>query len=145
MIVKYLKDDVWGYIDNVRQVANKNIDNDKLIKAYDECEDYKDITHSGEKDIASYVVCGEGQLSILPKEIIASNKIYLMAIADQSDWGHNVHTENLIDGTMALENYPTAVILLYVEEHKEYDSIALVTNQKCYLMNDKGQTIERLV
>jgi len=34
--------------------------------------------------------------------------------------------------------------LLYIEDCKDYDAVILVTNQKCYLMNDEGKTIERL-
>lgn len=133
MIVKYLENGVWGYIDNIRQAANKDIDCDELIKRYGE-------THTPENDIASYI---DGKK--LPDEIIASNKIFIMATDDVPDEGINQHQVNLMDGVKAIDNYPASVIILYVEDCKEYDAITLVTNQTVYLMNDKGQTIERLV
>ena len=34
MIVKYLNDDAWGYIDNVRQAASKLLDVGKLLEEY---------------------------------------------------------------------------------------------------------------
>jgi hypothetical protein len=139
MIVKYRKDEVWGYIDNVRQVAVKEINCDELIKQYNDDECYKDVTHAGEKDIASYM---DGEK--LPDDIANSNKVFLMATENQENWGNEVHTVNLLDSDFIQQDL-AYVILLYLEEHKEYDSMALVTNQRCFLMNDKGQTIERLV
>ena len=140
MIVKFFSDGVWGYIDNVRQVANKPIDYDELVEQYNNDPEYQDDTHAGEKDIASYM---DGEK--LPDDIAYVNKVFLMAINNQENWGHEVNTENLLDPELMQQNYPAAVILMYVEEHKEHDSVALITNQKCFLMNDKGQTIERLV
>jgi hypothetical protein len=143
MIVKYLKDDTWGYIDNVRQASNRDIDCLQLIADYGadmEKEYAKAPEFEPDLDIAETL---EGER--LADDVIASNKVFSQAIKNREDWGSLCHCENLIDGGMALENYPAAVVLLYVEDHKEYDSIALVTNQKCFLMNDKGQTIERLV
>ncbi len=145
MIVKYLDDGVWGYIDNVRQVASRDIDCAELIEEYDNCADYKDVNHAGEKDIASYL---DGEKN--PDDIAASNKVFMMAtnaldsLFDDSSFG-NCHSQNLIDGARALDNYPAVEIVLYLNDHKEYDTLILVTNQRCFLMNDKGQTIERLV
>lgn len=139
MIVKYFDNGVWGYIDNVRQAANKDIDCDELIRRYNE----ENTFEKPEDDIASYM---NGEK--LPVEIVMSNKAFTMACADVNDVIHgsqygNSHTENLIDGSKI--DYPASIVLLYLNDHKEYDTVALVTNQKCFLMNDKGQTIERLV
>ena len=137
MILKYLKDGVWGYIDNIRQVATDDINVGELLRQYNE--------RPNEGDTAS---CMNGEK--LPADIAASNKVFTMAyegcgkIFDKSEYG-NCHTENLLDGEMVLKNYPASVILLYLNDHKEYDTVILVTNQKAFLMNDKGQTIERLV
>lgn len=138
MIVKYYKDGVWGYIDNVRQAANKEIEPLELIKQYDG-RDLDGPIKEGE-DPVCYM---NGEL--LPDGIIMSNKAFVMATVEQEEWGHNVHCENLLGLQGLYDNLPAATILLYVEDHKEYDTIVLVTNQKVYLMNDKGQTIERLV
>lgn len=137
MIVKYLSNGVWGYIDNVRQVASQDIDCDELLKRYDA------MPVPLEGDSASYM---NGER--LPEEICISNKVFTMATIDtdgifkSASFG-NSHSENLIDGT----NYmlPASIVVLYLNDHKEYDTVVFVTNQKCYLMNDKGQTIERLV
>ncbi len=139
MIVKYLNNGVWGYIDNVREAASRDINCTELILKYNEefaTEEPETVTYlNGEK---------------LPDDIAASNKVFTMAsndldsIFNNSTYG-NCHSENLIDGARALESYPAAVVLLYLNDHKDYDTMALITNQKCFLMNDKGQTIERLV
>ncbi len=140
MIVKYRKDDVLGYIDNVRQAAVKEIDCKELIQTYNDSEEYKDETHSGENDIAGYM---EGKK--LPDDVADTNKVFLMATKNQKDWGREVHGENFLDPELMKDKYPAYVVLMYVEEHKEYDGIIFVTNQRCFLMNDKGQTVERLV
>jgi len=135
MIVKYLTKGVWGYIDNIRQVANKNIDcADLLLKFYEQLRD---------KDFRAPEEYMNGEK--LPDDICASNIVFSTAVADLDIGGNNSHFENLISGQDAIDNYPASVLLLYIEDCKEYDSVVLVTNQKAYLMNDKGQTIERLV
>ena len=140
MIVKYLHGDVWAYIDNVRQVANKSIDTEELIKKYDEEVGTPDDLIRRE-DIASHNV-PDGEDKDL---VIMSNKAFTIASEHLEDVRGNTHTENLLEPSLMCANLPASVILLFVEDHKEYDTIVLVTNQKCYLMNDKGQTIERLV
>ena len=59
--------------------------------------------------------------------------------------GTNVHCENLVFDYDKNCDMPIYAVLLYVEDSKEFDSILLLTDQETYLMNDKGQTIERLV
>jgi len=136
MIVKYLSKDVWGYIDNVRQAAAKSIDCDELIEQYNDerdslphCPDYQDPAEymNGEK---------------LPADISASNKAFLMAGIGLADEGINRHSENLLEPE--LMNNTAVAILVYLEDCKEYDAVLLVTNQRAFLMNDKGQTIDRL-
>jgi len=130
MIVKYLKDGVWGYIDNVRQAASKDINYEMLVYEYD----------SQTTQIDGSECMNEVKSS---KEVTMANKVFFMACIGMADEGINRHAENLIDVNKL--SYPTSAILLYLEDCKEYDAILLVTNQKCFLMNDKGQTIERLV
>jgi len=134
MIVKYLKDGVCGYIDNIRQVANKDIDCNELL------ENWNAMPHPIEGEPETHM-----NGNPLPELIRISNIVFSMAMESLEDEGINRHAENLIDGQMAYDNYPASVILMYIEDCKEYDAIVLVTNQKAYLMNDKGQTIERLI
>jgi hypothetical protein len=139
MIVKYLKDGVWGYIDNVRQAASKSFDYEEMSRKYD-FNKSNAICGSAEKDPVEYM---DGVK--LSDEIVTSNKAFMSVCADMEDVGINRHSENLLDITGVQNNFPASAILLYIEDCKEYDEVLLVTNQSTYLMNDKGQTIERLV
>ena len=138
MIVKYLSDDVWGFIDHIRQTAVREFNAETLICEYDTQVDKRD-----REDIASYM---EG-IKLLDG-IAVSNKLYLMVTEGIQDLTerHNAHTENLVlmDCIMSPQ-LPLYAVLLYIEDCKDYDVVVLVTNQKCYLMNDEGKTIERLV
>jgi hypothetical protein len=140
MIVKYESNGIWAFIDNVRQIAAADLDASGLIEKYDE--------EQPENDSGDHCCYLNGKR--LNDDVVASNKAFQMAcdaMRDQFDsvsYG-NCHMENLLDGNKVLENFPAAAILIYLNDHKEYDTLVLVTNQKCFLMNDKGQTIERLV
>jgi hypothetical protein len=141
MIVKYLNDGVWGYIDNVRQVASRNIDAQEMAQKYDDTCTFA----KPEDDVCSYC-CGKR----LSDGTIMANKAFTMACNATYDFfddaqSDHAHTENMLNGDRVLENYPASIILLYLNDHKEYDTVILITNQSCFLMNDKGQTIERLV
>lgn len=140
MIVKYLNGDVWAYIDNVRQVASRDINTEELIKKYDE-----EVGVPGDllqrKDIASENVPDGPD----KERVIMSNKAFTIASENLEDVRGNTHTVNLLEPSLICSNLPAGTILLFVEDHKEFDTAVLITNQKCYLMNDKGQTIERLV
>ncbi len=130
MILKYDNRQIWGFIDNVRQAASKDLDIDELVKKYDE-------EMQCDSDSAEYMNGVK-----LPEEIAKTNKVFYMACIGMADEGVNRHAENLLDEKHI--DFPASAILLYVEDCKEYDAVLLVTNQRAYLMNDKGQTIERL-
>jgi hypothetical protein len=137
MIVKYLSENVWGYIDHVRQIASKELNCEKLIAEYDE-----EVKEMEREDTASYLYEKK-----LDTNTVLSNKAFLMSTEEIHELVDelNAHTVNLIrvidDFSISL---PTYAILLYLEDTKEYDAMVLITNQKCYLMNDEGKTIERL-
>jgi hypothetical protein len=134
MILKYMKDDTWGFIDNVRQAAHKYLDIDELADRYDKEQ------AGGDPDL---VICyPDGKP--LPADIAKVNKAFTVACFDLPDEGVNRHAENLIDENLIKDASSVTAILVYLEECKEYDAILFVTNQPAYLMNDKGQTIERL-
>lgn len=156
MIVKYYKDGAWGYIDNVRQVGSRDIDCSEYIGRYD-----LEVENGTREDIANFVDFYHGaegptidesfQDAIvykkLPDGIAFSNKVFLIATENLpleiKEEGY--HSENLLDDGLIINNVPASIIILYLNDHKEHDTIVLVTNQKVFLMNDKGQTIERLV
>jgi hypothetical protein len=132
MIVKYLQDGAWNYIDHVFKVENSAILPLELVKQYDS-------------------KCCNTPDAIIPD---MSNKAFIKVTEHQNDWDGDVRTYNLLDNTLIESDYPAVIIKIHVDpEHGEYKNkwfdvanvIALVTNQTAYLMNDKGQTIERLV
>jgi hypothetical protein len=145
MIVKYLNEKKWGYIDNVRQAGSIDVDIRQSILDYD-AEKYR-INQEGEENgwPIPQDMCEYAEGVKLPEHIIASNKAFTRATENCKEWGDNVHCVNMIDGKKW--EYPAAVIIMHIDdkEHREFDTIALVTNETVYLMNDKGQTIERLV
>jgi len=130
MIVKYMKDGVWGYIDNIRQVANKDIDVYVLSNEFDK--------ESREKEPPECWVDGKK----LADDICLVNKAFTMALDKLPIEGNNRHAENLLNTEKI--DMPSQIVLMYIEDCKEWDAIVLVTNETVYLMNDKGQTIERL-
>lgn len=131
MIVKYYNEGAWGYIDNVRQAACKEIDPQVILKEHD-----AEVAEGKRADICA--------TEDYPREINDINKIFLMATAEIGTRTGNVHHENLLEYEKIKDGYAAQVILLYIEDCKEYDAVILVTNQNTFLMNDKGQTIERL-
>jgi hypothetical protein len=136
MIVKYCNDGIWGFIDNVRQVAIEHIDTDTLI------EEYKKVPGEAYPPELYWPDSTEP----LPVGIQKSNMAFMMASKANPDLEGQSHTENLLSPELLEKgNYPAAKILLYLNEHKEYDNVILITNQQTYLLNDKGQTIERLI
>jgi hypothetical protein len=146
MIVKYQNGNVWYYVDHVSLTANKSINCNELITQYN-----KEVEEGTREDIASYV--GNCSTEKLPVDIAISNKVFLMAMEQKTEWkdwndGGNCHSINLIDGDMASNGYPASVVIIYhdyFENRENFKLTALITNEKCFLMNDKGQTIERLV
>lgn len=137
MILKYQNNGVWGYIDNVRQVEVDGIDVNKLIAQYNQ-----EVENKEREDSASYF-----NGSPVAGDIAATNKVYLMATEDEllDDLEGKGHQENLLAADLVMKNFYAAKILLYLNDHKDYDNVVLITNQQAYLMNDSGKTIERLV
>lgn len=131
MIIKYKEKNVWGFIDNVSQVAYKDIIVHELTEQYDkECKTGDRID-----------VSGDGAYN---EDVVLSNKLFLMASesinCDLDD--KNVRTVNLINETLI--SNPTCIVVLYLENAKEFDCIVLISNQSIYLMNNEGKTIERV-
>lgn len=128
----YRNQDVWGYIGNVSQVAVKEIEPEVYLKMYE------DLPQIEEQDCCEYV---EGKK--LPKEIAEINKIFTIVTNEIKEELGATHCENLVFDYD--QQMPIYAVLLYIEDSKEFENILLLTDQATYLMNDKGQTIERLV
>ncbi|MDD5064963.1 MAG: hypothetical protein PHQ35_09450 [Phycisphaerae bacterium] len=162
MIVKYKSGEMWGYIDNVSKVLTQDIDTVEFIQKYD-----KEVAEGQRTDIASVIdFTNEGSITIsgyddgcntktysgatpkqLPDEIARVNKVFTIATEtlpeEMKDEGY--HSENLLDTQLLIDNIPAYVILVKLLDTRSFENVVFVTNQKVYLMNDKGQTIERLV
>lgn len=145
MIVKYLSDDVWGYIDHVRQIATRDYDGHRMITTFDsEVLNHKRIVSLDNSE------CYMNGVELTPT-VKKSNKIFTMVTELLNDMTSelNARSVNLIriDADFT-ERMPVNAVLLYLEPmigaEKDYDAMVLITNQKCYLMNDEGKTIERL-
>jgi len=140
MIVKYEEGLHWHYVDNVKEVETQILDPRYEAKKYDEMVSNQPEPHSPNyKDPAEY----DGNGEKLPERIATSNKAFLFATYDIDDLGCNVSSKNLIE-TNNIDNLLLIMIIIRLEDRKDFDVIVLVTNQQAYLMNDKGQTIERL-
>ena len=129
MIIKYFNGGVWAYIDNVRQAAKKDMPEDAFAS---DNKNPNEVPQPVTKTVSSAI-----------DKAFAKACVWIGDISG-IEYG-NADTQNLLDGDRVLENYPTSIIMLYLNDHKEYDTLVLVTNQDVYLMSDKGQTIERLV
>lgn len=134
MIVKYLENDVWNYIGNVRHASSKHIDVATLARRYD------DEVKKGEQGVPI-----EPQGITITEGVKIANKAFMMATSNIAEYGDQIHSYSALDPFMAEDNYPAAIIIMSLSEWREFDTEVLVTNQTAYLMNDKGQTIERLV
>lgn len=129
----YRNETVWGYISNVSQASVKEIDKEVYIKMYDEMPRI-------DKDPAEYM---DGNK--LPNNIVELNKIFSIATSEVVNELGEVHCENLVFDYDGVCDMPIYAVLLYIEDSKEFKNILLITDQETYLMNDKGQTVERLV
>lgn len=83
----------------------------------------------------------------MPDNIAYTNKVFTIATENipEEIKDNEYRAENLLNEELVMNNVPAAVIMLYLNDHKEYENLLLITNQKVFLMNDKGQAIERLV
>lgn len=131
MILKYQAGNAWGFIGNVSRVVNRELDIDDLVKRYD-------AQPQGENPDPTEYMNGVK----LPENIAKSNKAFSMAIMDCSeDTPFERHSENLLDENCM--DFSAAAILVKLVDKDDFDCV-LVTNHAAYLMNDKGQTVERL-
>jgi hypothetical protein len=132
MIVKYKSSGMWNYIDEVSHAKESGLYfPDFLISKYnEEVETGQRIDVSGED-------WGEENKKI--------NKCFLKAseMLDEK-FTPCANTENLITEDCVTNGLPIGTVLIKLRGQDAF-SKALITCQEVYLMNDKGQTIERLV
>jgi hypothetical protein len=135
MVVKYLKGGSWVYLDKVLRVDNSALLPMELAKQFDE------EVKAGKREA----------LDSVDADTDLVNKAFSMAIENQQDWGYNVHAENILHADFIRAEWTTLLVLIHrpkvtnPSDFADYDTIALVTNQNVFLMNDEGKTIERLL
>lgn len=131
-------EEIWGYIGNVSQVSSKSIDVDQYLLIYEH-----DYTSDMAKVEGILDPCEYLNGVKLNENIAKINKVFTVISNEVKENIGTVHCENLVfDHDL---KFPIYAILLYIEDSKEFDNILLLTDQDTYLLNDKGQTIERLV
>jgi hypothetical protein len=132
MIVKYKSNGMWNYIDEVSHAKESGLYfPDFLISRYNE-----KVTTGQEPNVM------EEGWSV---ETVKINKCFLEATeALEETFAYGANTENLITEDCVTNGLPIGIILIKLRGQDAF-SKTLVTCQEVYLMNDKGQTIERLV
>jgi len=132
MIVKYKSNGMWNYIDEVSHTKESGLYFPGfLIGKYNE-----EVAAEQRVDIL------DEDWSIETKKI---NRCFLKA-SEMLDERFTpcANTENLITEDCITNELPIGIILIKLRGQDAF-SKALITCQEVYLMNDKGQTIERLV
>jgi hypothetical protein len=127
MIIKYLNDG-WNYIDHVTHVKNNSIIIEELIRQFD--EDVK----NGKRDALETIG--------VKSDIAVKAYLQIVKYLNEDCGYHNVNIEDLLSEQM-IDTIPAT--LVYIFSDNSDNVTVLLTNQIVYLMNDKGQTIERLV
>ena len=135
MIIKYMNNEAWGYIDGIENVSNEELSQKHCISEY--------IRKFDNGEIIEIIQDG------FSDDVITHNKIFKIAsdiIREKLD-GYNYSLRPFLsEEFLPTEeyDYPTKLITLDLINKYEFDKIVLLTNQKVYLLNDKGETIERL-
>lgn len=137
MIVKYLNEDTWVYLDKITKTETKHEDGEMEFRKYNKMASEMPQT-SDYKDPIEFLSDG----SKMREEVIVSNKIFSSITQNLEKNALETHCENLISPNII--ERPIKTIVLSMEDKGSFDKIILITNQMAYLMNDKGQTIERL-
>lgn len=130
MIIKYKNEDAWTYADKVNHAKTdgETYPNQILMIFEVEIKENEPIdgTIMSIGEAISYKVFG-----ILDRKL-------------SREYFNNIRCMNLISPSGAEANKPIKTIILNIGSGKENYVAALITNQDVFLMNDKGQTIERL-
>lgn len=115
MIFKYYHKGAWGFIDNVSQIAEATISPTFAVERYEKKHGVK----------------------MRDGDCPTANNVFI-AICDI--YGGHGKQENLLTENGIWANKPVIAVLLYIGDEK----MLIVTNQRAFLMNDAGQTVERL-
>ncbi len=135
MIVKYRLNGGWCFIDGVTQAHSKEFDPDVMQAKYDKDAELRNRVGFTE------ATDQEGQ------DYINVQKTYFAAFSEMcNDYHGTKRGVNAICGNeMKFHNSSVVGVLLHTDKSDDVDHIVIITNQPCFLMNDQGQTIERLV
>lgn len=133
MIVKYFNSGAWGYVDHAGQAEVREFNMEEMVTKY-----IQEVKEGKRGDNVGY----KQDLKMQNKKTI-TNIILTMINGQMRETiaNLNVRTVNVLKGNLS----GLYTVLIYVDECKTCDAVLLLTNQNCYLMNDEGKTIERLV
>jgi len=134
MIVKYSINGVWGYVGDVKRTISKNFDYAEMLKKYEEY-----FPNKGQ-DSPAYHRYGDFH----DENILAANKIFIATWREINKDKYAHYAENLLDFKDEFKRTDICSIMLFFDNNKEDKTLLLISNQQIYLMDDKGQTIERL-
>jgi hypothetical protein len=140
MIVKYLKGGSWVYIDGVQCVENSAILPLELAEQFD-----NEVKEGKRIDLTSHTESMDSYAYEKLKNEEIERKAF--TIAREKCECDEVEAENNISADLVKKDFVTCVVLIHMNKHDSAEPVTLMlaTNQNVYLMNDKGQTIERLV
>jgi len=126
MIIKYKDELNWGYVDNLANVVYQ-----KEPKWYTKSQDMKEKYLSRE---------GSEQ----PDSLECSQRYFTKHVKEELE--HDLYDYEYTVSSIwcGLEENNVVVIMANHRNRMESDKSVLITNQECYLLNDEGQTIERL-
>lgn len=136
MIIKYRNGDAWGYVDNLTNVVYEDFSmQDKIDQYYSIPKEERENDHVVSEEYSDKVNTG--------------NLIFytLMVEVEEELEEYAIHHLNLLDyDYLPNENGETtsANIIANYSNREEFDKVNIITNQRVYLLNDKGETIERL-
>lgn len=137
MIVKFLSDDGWCILDNVRRSSATYYDARKIVsdenkKLLAEMYDEEKSKNYTEKDIEA-----------LKENIKAEISDKVTSMTNRKLLNRTTYVSNKID----IDKDVNFTVLMAVFNDNSYggsNEIIIITNNTCYLMNDDGKTIERL-
>jgi hypothetical protein len=140
MIVKYLKGGSWVYVDNVQRVENSAILPFELVEQFD-----KEVKESKRQD----PVCHTESMDLDTYEKLKDEDFERKAFTMVREETEFDECENNLSADLIKKDFMSCVIVMHIQKpnlsSNEFYTFMLATNQNAYLMNDKGQTIERLI
>lgn len=129
-IIKYKKKNyknelIWDYISNISEISIKKIDKNDYLKSIEFIEE--EVDEDKENPVSEL------------------DKIYKIITEEVTSEFNNTHFKYLVYDYYGVDESPIYSILLRIEDNKEYEYLLLINDQETYLMNEKGEIIEKII